>query len=139
MDPIIAEQLRDLIRNRVSVEDFDPDRPLSEDEVRAMVRDAIQAPSSFNIQHWRFVVVRDPELRRKIRTEHGNDQAQMTDASLLVIVTGDVKAAEDCLLRMAQMMTDHPEVQEFDINPLILYARGEGAAVADGRMAIGRG
>lgn len=41
-----------------------------------------------------------------------------------------MQAAEDCILRMAQLMTDHPEIQEFDINPLILYARGDGAAVA---------
>jgi len=50
----------------------------------------------------------------------------------------DVKAAEDCILRLAQMMSDHPEIQEFDINPLILYAHGEGAAVADGRMVLRR-
>jgi len=50
----------------------------------------------------------------------------------------DVRAAEDCILRMAQMMNDHPEIQEFDINPLILYARGSGAAVADGRLALRR-
>ncbi len=50
----------------------------------------------------------------------------------------DVPAAEDCILRLAQMMSDHPEIQEFDINPLILYARGSGAAVADGRMALRR-
>ena len=49
----------------------------------------------------------------------------------------DVQAAEECILRLAQLMDEHPEIQEFDINPLILYARGEGAAVADGRMAIG--
>ena len=41
------------------------------------------------MQHWRFVIVRDPELRQKIRKEFGNDQAQMTDASLLIIMTAD--------------------------------------------------
>ncbi len=50
----------------------------------------------------------------------------------------DVRAAEECVLRLAQLMCEHPEIQEFDINPLILYARGQGAAVADGRMAIQR-
>ena len=50
----------------------------------------------------------------------------------------DVKAAADCILRLAQLMDEHPEIQEFDINPLILYARGKGAAVADGRMVIAR-
>jgi acetyltransferase len=48
----------------------------------------------------------------------------------------DVRAAEECILRLAQLMHEHPEIQEFDINPLILYARGDGAAVADGRMVI---
>ena len=50
----------------------------------------------------------------------------------------DVKAAEDCILRIAQLMDEHPEIQELDINPLILYARGEGAAVADGRIGLRR-
>ena len=50
----------------------------------------------------------------------------------------DVQAAVDCILRLAQMMSDHPEIQEFDINPLILYDRGSGAAVADGRLALAR-
>lgn len=50
----------------------------------------------------------------------------------------DIHAAQDCILRLSQLMDEHPEIREFDINPLILYARGEGAAVADGRMAIGR-
>jgi acetyltransferase len=50
----------------------------------------------------------------------------------------DVAAAQDCILRLAQLMEEHAEIQEFDINPLILYARGDGAAVADGRMVIRR-
>ncbi|MCD4689722.1 MAG: hypothetical protein K8R55_10385 [Desulfuromonadaceae bacterium] len=36
--------------------------------------------------------MRDPALRRVIRTEYGNDRAPMTDASLLIIMTADVKA-----------------------------------------------
>lgn len=52
----------------------------------------IQSPTSFNIQHWRFVILREPELRQKIRKELGNDQAQITDASLLVLFTADIKA-----------------------------------------------
>jgi nitroreductase len=38
------------------------------------------------------VIIRDKDLRKKIRTELGNDQAQMTDASLLIIMTADVNA-----------------------------------------------
>ncbi|MEO0948720.1 MAG: nitroreductase family protein [Cyanobacteria bacterium J06641_5] len=80
------------IRNRRAVKHFDPEHSLTAEEERQLLEATILAPTSFNIQHWRFVILRDPELRSRIRTELGNDQAQMTDASLLVLFAGDMKA-----------------------------------------------
>ncbi len=80
------------IYNRRSVKHFDPEHRLTPDEERTLFETMIQAPTSFNIQHWRFVILRDPALRTKIRTEFGNDQAQITDASLLILFTADLKA-----------------------------------------------
>jgi len=80
------------IHARRAVKHFDPEHRMSEDDERKLFEATIQAPTSFNIQHWRFVVLRDPELRARIRKEFGNDQAQMTDASLLVLFTADMKA-----------------------------------------------
>lgn len=82
----------DAIYGRRAVKHFDPDQRMPEEDEQKMFEAVIQAPTSFNIQHWRFVVLRDPELRTKVRTEFGNDQAQMTDASLLVLFTADMKA-----------------------------------------------
>jgi nitroreductase len=82
----------DAIYQRRAIKAFDPDHKLTADEERKLLEATIQAPTSFNIQHWRFVILRDPELRRKIRTELGNDQSQMTDASLLVLLTADLHA-----------------------------------------------
>ena len=82
----------DAIKKRRAIKAFDPEHRLTAEEERKLFEATILAPTSFNIQHWRFVVVRAPELRTKIRKELGNDQAQMTDASLLVIFTADVKA-----------------------------------------------
>ncbi len=79
------------IYSRRAIKHFDPEHRLSADEERRLIESAMQSPTSFNIQHWRFVVIRDPELRRQVRA-HGNDQAQMTDASLLVLMTADVLA-----------------------------------------------
>ena len=82
----------DAIYQRRAIKHFDPNHAMTVDEERKLLEAAIQSPTSFNIQHWRFVIVRDAALRRRIRTELGNDQAQMTDASLLVIVTADMMA-----------------------------------------------
>lgn len=76
---------------RRAVKHFDPNFEIPADDLDKILNAAIQSPTSFNIQHWRFVLAEDPELRRQIR-QHGNDQAQMTDASVLIIMTADVNA-----------------------------------------------
>ena len=80
------------IYKRRAVKHFDTNHQLTKAEERQLLEAIIQAPTSFNIQHWRFVILRDPELRAKIRTELGFDQAQITDASLLILFTADMAA-----------------------------------------------
>jgi nitroreductase len=82
----------DAIYGRRSIKQFDSEYKISSEEETKLLSAAIQAPTSFNIQHWRFVILRDPVLRLKIRKEFGNDQSQMTDASLLILMTADAKA-----------------------------------------------
>lgn len=79
------------IYGRRAVKQYDPNHVMPEADLRKLLEAAVQSPTSFNIQHWRFVVVRDKELRQKIRAA-GNDQAQMTDASVLIVMTADVLA-----------------------------------------------
>ena len=82
------------IYQRRAIKGFDPNHKITEDDEKKLLEATIQAPTSFNIQHWRFVILRDTELRQKIRKELGFDQAQMTDASLLILFTADMKAWE---------------------------------------------
>ncbi len=48
----------------------------------------------------------------------------------------DVAMIGECLLRLSQLVTEHPRIKELDINPLMVYARGEGAMVADARIIL---
>jgi acetate---CoA ligase (ADP-forming) len=48
----------------------------------------------------------------------------------------DIEAIKDCLIRLSQLVSDHPEIAELDINPLIVYPKGEGCVVADSRMLL---
>ncbi len=79
------------IETRRAVKHFDPDHQLNEQEKAQLMQLAMLSPTAFNIQHWRFVIVSDPELRKQIR-EVSWGQAQVTDASLLIILTADLKA-----------------------------------------------
>ncbi len=81
------------IKARRAIKHFDPNHELSKEEEKQLFELAMDSPTSYNIQHWRFVSVKDKELRGKIR-EASFDQAQVTDASLLIILCGDLKAWE---------------------------------------------
>lgn len=48
----------------------------------------------------------------------------------------DIKAAEDALLRISQLVTDFDEILEMDINPLFLFEAGKGGIAVDGRIRI---
>ena len=83
----------DAIRERRAIKNFDPSYEFTKQETEQLLDLAMQAPSSFNIQHWRLVNVTDKALRVKLR-EAAHDQAQVTDGSLLFVVTVDTKAWE---------------------------------------------
>ena len=83
-----------LIEKRRSIKHFNPDHKMSEQEFEKLIKAAILAPTSFNIQHWRFVRVVDQQQRQKIQTAAW-DQAQISAASELVIIVGNTQAWSD--------------------------------------------
>jgi len=100
----------DAIKERRSVKHYDPDHRLTDDEVNQLLSLAVLSPTSFNIQNWRFVVVKDPEVRKQIRAAAW-DQAQVTESSLLLVICADLKSWKD---NPAQYWKNAPkEAQDF--------------------------
>ena len=76
------------LRTRRAVKKFDAAYEISDEAVRGLLAEAIQAPTAFNIQNWRIIRVRDSDLRARIRAVAW-DQPQVTDASELLILCAD--------------------------------------------------
>nr|VFJ73409.1 MAG: Nitroreductase [Candidatus Kentron sp. FM]VFJ74141.1 MAG: Nitroreductase [Candidatus Kentron sp. FM]VFK20641.1 MAG: Nitroreductase [Candidatus Kentron sp. FM] len=83
----------DAIQERRSIKQYDPEHRMREEEIERLLQSVLLSPTAFNLQNWRFVVVRDPELRKRFK-EMAWDQSQITDASLLVVLCADLKAWE---------------------------------------------
>jgi 4-hydroxybutyryl-CoA synthetase (ADP-forming) len=48
----------------------------------------------------------------------------------------DINSLVDCLLRLSQLVTDFPEIMEFDMNPLLVLDEGKGACAVDVRIGL---
>ena len=81
----------DAIKERRSVKHYDTNHKITDNEINQLMSLAVLCPTSFNMQNWRFVLVKDPEIRKQIRAAAW-DQAQVTDSSLLIIVCADLKS-----------------------------------------------
>ena len=76
---------------RRAIKWYETEHQMHEDTFRMILEHALLSPTAFNIQNWRFVRVTDPEQRKAIRAAAW-DQAQVTDASELLVLCFDHKA-----------------------------------------------
>jgi len=81
------------IARRRSVRQFAAEKPVDEEAVRRILEAGIAAPSAGNGQSWRFVVVRDPEVKHRLAYEAGH-QRFIDQAPVAIVVCADLDAAE---------------------------------------------
>lgn len=66
---------------------FDTNRDIDDEQVSELVRLATRAPTSFNLQNWRFIAVRTAEAKARLRAVAW-DQAKITEAAVTFIIIG---------------------------------------------------
>ena len=121
----------DTIEKRRAVKHFDPNHRLTAEEENRLLSLALLSPTAFNIQNWRPLLVKDPALRQQIR-EASWGQAQVTDASLLIILCADLKSWEKEPQRY--WANAIPAVQEFLLPAIDGYYRGKDQVQRDEAM-----
>jgi nitroreductase len=84
--------LKDSIEQRRAVRSFRSD-PIPEAALQEILRLGVRAPSGYNLQPWRFVVVREPENKEKLKACAFN-QRQVGEAPIVLICCGDRRVAE---------------------------------------------
>ena len=123
--------IEEAITTRRAVKGYDPAFVLSAEEKNDLLRLALFAPSAFNLQHVRLVEVSDVALRAQIR-EAGWGQAQMTDASMLVVVCAQVDSWEKNVKRVWEGAP--PEVQDYMAGAIDAYYRDKPQVQRDETM-----
>ncbi len=110
------------IQQRRSVKYYDPDHTMPADIEKKILSAAMLSPTAFNLQHWRFVLVKDSTMRQSIR-DVAWDQAQVTDSSLFIVLCANIQTWQQ---DPAQLWQNAPqEVQDFLVPAIDTYYRGK--------------
>jgi nitroreductase len=95
------KSLTDVIRERRATPSFDGS-PVPAGDLRQILEAGLHAPSGYNMQPWRFIVVQSAEQKRKLRAASYN-QAKVEEASLVIVACGDMDGWRKDLDLMIEM------------------------------------
>ena len=85
--PKTQKSLAQAIRDRRATPSFDGE-PIPASDLRQILDAGLHAPSGYNMQPWRFIVVQHPEQRKRLRAATYN-QAKVEEASAVIVACGD--------------------------------------------------
>jgi nitroreductase len=83
----MEKNFSDAVEERRATPSFDGE-PIPDADLKTILEAGLKAPSGYNLQPWRFVVVRAPEQLRRLRAASFN-QAKVEEASVVIVACGD--------------------------------------------------
>jgi len=81
-------EFSELMRMRRSVNFFDPDKPVEQAVLEKIVEEASLSPSGFNLQPWNLLVVRSPDVKKRLR-KIAWDQPKLEQAPVVLVLLAD--------------------------------------------------
>lgn len=81
----------DVVFNRRSIKVFDEDVKISHSKMLEIINKAVKAPSSVNLQPWRFVIVDSKEGKNNLRPLIKFNQRQNDTSSTMILIFGDME------------------------------------------------
>ena len=117
----ITMEFYDVIKTRRSIRSYKPTE-IPKDVLGRVLEAARVAPSGSNRQPWKYILIKNPELRKKIATLSGG-QPWIADAPIVVVACGsDIKYDRGGYMGEMSFLID----SAISLTHLILAAREEG-------------
>lgn len=84
-----------LMSSRCSIRNYDTSVKINREEMTNILQDALTAPSSFNLQPWRFVVIDTQDGKKIIEPYMMFNHTQWETSAAVIAIFGDLEADEN--------------------------------------------
>lgn len=85
---------KEITEKRRAINFFDPEKDVPADLLNQIIETAARAPSSFNLQPWNVIVLRDQEQKERLKALAWN-QPKVTEAPVVLIFLADKKGWQE--------------------------------------------
>jgi len=92
MNTTKVNDFNEIITGRRSIRSYDPTVKISKEEMKEILREATLAPSSVNLQPWRFLVIDSPEGKEKLGPIARFNQSQVETSAAVIAVFADMQS-----------------------------------------------
>jgi len=132
-----------IILERRAIRKYDSNIKITKEEMKIILDEATRAPSSMNMQPWRFVVVSSSEGKDKLKTVLKGNHLQLETSAAMIVIFTDIKKYDlaeqifDKAVQMNLMPEDVKEKQLRNISNMIPYLKDESiekAGMIDGGL-----
>ncbi|OMH29189.1 nitroreductase family protein [Motiliproteus sp. MSK22-1] len=157
----MANPIKSLIESRVSINYYDTSQQLTDSDIEELISQATRAPSAYNFQNWKFIAVRSPEAKERLKGVCYGQQ-KVVEAPVTFIICGileaykqlpqalkpsvdagflDQSVAEGWIDAAKQTHTDNPELQRDEairsasLAAMTLMFAAQGMGLATGSMS----
>lgn len=86
----INNDFTQVVAGRRSIRKYDPSVKISKEEMTQILEESTLAPSSVNMQPWRFLVIESPESKAKLAPLARFNQTQVETSAAVIAIFGDM-------------------------------------------------
>lgn len=116
---------------RYATKHFDASKPVPEETLEALAKSLVLTPSSFGLQPWKFLVVRDRDLREQMKGASWG-QPQLTDAAEVVVFAARTDLVQEDIDRWVDCLADVQGQDREKLAPMVGMMEGFSARMSPG-------
>lgn len=98
----------DIMLGRTSIRQYDKRKRISRDELSKILTEATSAPSSLNMQPWRFVIIESTKTKEKIKSLLTFNQIQCDTSAALSCIFCDLQPSQIWLKLCKDLLITDP-------------------------------
>lgn len=114
-----TNDFNEIVYGRRSIKTYDPSVKISREEMTEILKEASTAPSSINMQPWRFLVIDSEEGKQKLAPLSRFNKDKVLQASAVIAVFGDMNNfdyAEEIYGKAVELGYMPQEVKDYQLN-----------------------